>query len=91
MEIVGCYAQTEVGHGSDIKSLETTAEYDATTKEWIINSPTISSAKYWPGELGLLADHALVFAQTYIKGKNYGVLPFVVQIKDKDLNWLPGI
>ena len=31
-EIVGCYAQTEVGHGSDIRSLETTATYDITTK-----------------------------------------------------------
>lgn len=50
-EIVGCYAQTELGHGSDIRSLETTAEYDPTTKEWIVNSPTISSGKYWPGEL----------------------------------------
>ncbi len=32
MEIVGCYAQTEVGHGSDIRSLETEAEYDPVTK-----------------------------------------------------------
>ena len=31
-EITGCYAQTEVGHGSDIRSLETTATYDLTTK-----------------------------------------------------------
>lgn len=90
-EIVGCYAQTELGHGSDIRSLETTAEYDLATKEWILNSPTISSGKYWPGELSILANYAIVFAQTIIKGKNYGVHPFLVQIKDEDHNWLPGI
>jgi alkylation response protein AidB-like acyl-CoA dehydrogenase len=90
-EITGCYAQTEVGHGSDIRSLETTSTYDHTTKEWIINSPTPSSAKYWPGELSFFANHAIVFAQTWIKGKNYGVNPFFVPIKDQDYNWLPGI
>jgi len=80
-----------LGHGSDIRSLETTAEFDIVTKEWILNSPTISSAKYWPGELGILADHAIVFAQMLIKGKNYGVQPFLLKIKDAEYNWLPGI
>lgn len=28
-EIIGCYAQTEVGHGSDVQSLQTTATYDS--------------------------------------------------------------
>ena len=80
-----------MGHGSDIRSLETTAEYDLVTKEWILNSPTISSAKYWPGELSFLANYAIVFAQTFIKGKNYGVHPFLLKIKDDDYNWLPGL
>lgn len=33
----------------------------------------------------------MVFAQTIIKGKNHGVYPFLVQIKDNDFNWMPGI
>jgi acyl-CoA oxidase len=30
-EILGCYAQTELGHGSDVQSLMTTGTYDPAT------------------------------------------------------------
>ena len=39
----------------------------------------------------MFANYALIFAQTIIKGKNYGVNPFLVQIKDENYNYLPGI
>ena len=35
--------------GSNIRGLETTATYDPATEEFIINSPTLTSMKYWPG------------------------------------------
>lgn len=66
LEIVGCYAQTEMGHGSDVQSLETTATYDRNTDEFVLNSPTISSAKFWPGDLGFEANWALVFARLLV-------------------------
>ncbi len=47
--MVGCYAQTQLGHGSDIQNLETTATYNVEKDTFILNSPTISAAKYWPG------------------------------------------
>lgn len=47
--ILGTYAQTELGHGTFVRGLETTATYDAKTKEFVLNSPTLSSYKWWPG------------------------------------------
>lgn len=45
LELLGCFAMTETGHGSDVQSLETTATYDPKTDEFVINSPTPSSAR----------------------------------------------
>lgn len=45
MQIIGVYAQTELGHGSNVRGLETTAHFDKVTQEFIINTPTLSSIK----------------------------------------------
>src|SRR5690349_2356680 len=49
LDILGCFAMTETGHGSDVQSLETTATYDLATEEFVINSPTPSSRKDYIG------------------------------------------
>jgi len=91
-EIVGAYAQTELGHGSDVRSLETTATFDPKTDEFVIHTPTLTATKWWPGELGLNANHCICFAQLIIEGKNYGVHGFMVQIRNMETNeTLPGI
>ena len=56
-----------MGHGSDVQSLETTATFDKATDELILNSPTVSSAKYWPGDLGIFANYAMVFARLIVE------------------------
>ena len=45
MQIIGCYAQTELGHGSNVQGLETTATFDPQTDEFVIHSPTLTSCK----------------------------------------------
>ena len=73
LNILGCYAQTELGHGSDVQGLETTATLDRKTDEWVINTPSIKAYKFWPGGLGRSATHAVVFASLRVDENNYGV------------------
>lgn len=35
--------------GTFIRGLETTATYDPSSQEFVLNSPTVTSMKYWPG------------------------------------------
>ncbi|XP_059962453.1 peroxisomal acyl-coenzyme A oxidase 3 isoform X3 [Mesoplodon densirostris] len=93
MEIFGCFALTEVSHGSNTKAMRTTAHYDPTTEELIIHSPDFEAAKFWVGNMGKTATHAVVFAQLYTpEGQCHGLHPFVVQIRDpKTLLPMPGV
>ncbi|XP_071144524.1 peroxisomal acyl-coenzyme A oxidase 1-like isoform X4 [Mytilus edulis] len=92
LKIIGAYAQTELGHGTFIRGLETTATYDPKTKEFILDSPTLTSKKYWPGCLGKTSNHCVVMAQLYTQGKSHGPHMFMVQIRSmKDHSVLPGI
>nr|XP_004655256.1 peroxisomal acyl-coenzyme A oxidase 1 isoform X1 [Jaculus jaculus] len=92
LEITGTYAQTEMGHGTHLRGLETTATYDPKTQEFIINSPTVTSIKWWPGGLGKTSNHAIVLAQLITQGKNYGLHAFIVPIREFGTHKpLPGI
>ncbi|ETL98868.1 hypothetical protein L917_04136 [Phytophthora nicotianae] len=91
-KIFGAYAQTELGHGSNVQGIETVATYDKATQEFIIDSPTLTSRKWWPGGLGKTANHAIVHARLYLDGKDVGVQAFLVQIRSmEDHQPLPGI
>lgn len=36
--------------GTYLQGLETTAVFDISTQEFILNTPTISAMKWWPGD-----------------------------------------
>ncbi|KAJ8983313.1 hypothetical protein NQ317_010851 [Molorchus minor] len=82
--IIGTYAQTELGHGTFIRGLETIATYDPKTEEFVLDSPTLTSYKWWPGGLGQSANYAIVLAQLYTLGKCHGIHPFIVQLRDEE-------
>ncbi|CAI9562387.1 unnamed protein product [Staurois parvus] len=91
-QILGTYAQTELGHGTYLRGLETTATFDPTTQEFIVDTPNITATKWWPGELGKTSTHAVVLAQLCSNGKYYGMHPFIVPVRSlKDHSPLPGI
>ncbi|OIV93364.1 hypothetical protein TanjilG_21075 [Lupinus angustifolius] len=92
MQIIGCYAQTELGHGSNVQGLETTATFDPKTDEFVIHSPTLTSSKWWPGGLGKVSTHAIVYARLITDGHDHGVNGFIVQLRSLDDHLpLPGI
>ncbi|TKR72830.1 hypothetical protein L596_020225 [Steinernema carpocapsae] len=90
--ILGTYAQTELGHGTNLSKLETTATYDPKTEEFVLNSPTVTAAKWWPGSLGKSSNYAVVVAQLWTKGVCHGPHPFIVQLRDEETHMpLKGI
>jgi len=91
LDLLGCFAMTETGHGSDVQSLETTATYDQSTEEFVIHSPTASSRKEYIGGAAKHAEVAAVFAQLITKGEGHGVHCFVVPLRDKKGKDLPGV
>lgn len=81
-EYIGCYAQTELGHGSNVRGLETTATWNPEDQTFTLHSPHLTAAKWWIGSLGRTANHAIVMAQLILSGKSLGPHPFVVQVRD---------
>ncbi|XP_006892255.1 PREDICTED: peroxisomal acyl-coenzyme A oxidase 2 [Elephantulus edwardii] len=91
-QIIATYAQTELGHGTYLQGLETEATYDPATQEFVLHSPTLTATKWWPGDLGRTATHALVLAQLICSGARQGMHAFIVPIRSlQDHTSLPGI
>lgn len=84
MKILGCFAMTELGHGSYIRGFETTAIYEKSTQEFIINSPTETSTKWWIGMAGQTATHSVCFARLLIDDVDYGVHSFIVPLRNPE-------
>ncbi|KAH8114984.1 acyl-CoA dehydrogenase/oxidase, partial [Phellopilus nigrolimitatus] len=91
--IIGCYLQTELGHGTNVAQLETTATYLVNTGEFEIHSPTPTSTKWWIGALGKTATHGVVQARLILPGgEDVGPHLFFVQLRSlDDHSVLPGI
>ncbi|WP_120005220.1 acyl-CoA dehydrogenase [Nesterenkonia muleiensis] len=91
LSVPGAYAMTEIGHGSDVASLGTTATYDPQAQEFVINTPFEAATKRYLGNAALHATAAVVFAQLITQGVNHGVHCFYLEIRDEQGNALPGI
>ncbi len=80
-KLLGCFAMSELGHGSNVRDLRTTATYDPDRAEFVIHTPDDNARKEWIGNAARHGQLATVFAQLIVKDTSYGVHAFTVPIR----------
>ncbi len=89
---LGCFALTELGHGSNANGILTRADYDPKAREFILNTPSKIGMKFWIGAAGSSARLAVVFAQLYVQNVKHGIHAFIVPLRnEQNYALLPGV
>ncbi|ACU72270.1 acyl-CoA oxidase domain protein [Catenulispora acidiphila DSM 44928] len=91
LDLLGCFAMTEHGHGSDVQHLRTTATYDPDSGEFVVHTPDRGATKEYIGNAARDGRVAVVFAQLTTQGETRGVHAFVVPIRDDAGAPAPGV
>src|SRR5690606_13070659 len=90
LEIPGCFAMTETGHGSDVQGLRTTATFDPDTDEFVVHTPDEAARKDYIGNAARDGRLAVVFAQLVTGGQRHGVHALLVPVRDAGGAPMPG-
>lgn len=87
----GCFALTELGHGSNVRGIETRATFDHSKQSFVINTPSDRAQKYWIGGASESATFSVVFAQLSLAGQSHGIHVFIVRLRDANGRVAPGV
>ncbi|TQL66575.1 acyl-coenzyme A oxidase [Nocardioides albertanoniae] len=79
--LLGSFAMTEHGHGSNVAAVATVATYDPAAQEFVIETTQEDAYKDYIGNAAAHGELAVVFAQLVVGGEERGVHAFVVPIR----------
>jgi acyl-CoA oxidase len=91
LELPGCFAMTEAGHGSDVQELQTTASYDHENDQFVVDTPDDEAHKEYIGNAAEHGRMAAVFAQLEVDGECHGVHVLLVPLRDEHGNLCDGV
>ena len=91
VDLPGCFAMSESGHGSDVRSIRTIARYDAAAQEFVVHTPDDDARKDWIGNAARHGRVAAVFAQLDVAGEARGVHAFLVPLRAEDGELCEGV
>ncbi|WP_019853914.1 acyl-CoA dehydrogenase [Actinopolyspora mortivallis] len=83
-QAVGTILITELGHGTSHVALRTRADYDPSTKTFVLRTPEEAARKFM-AHAGLegVPKIGMVYAQLYVHDVCHGVFPFLVRLRDR--------
>lgn len=91
LDLPGCFAMTETGHGSNVQDIETVARYDLNTDTFEVHTPHPGACKDYIGNAAAHGRLATVFAQLEVGGQSHGVHALLVPIRDRDGSPCDGV